>query len=223
MDFGCFRVNELVECPRESSMKSDHRIPFHPSRTALAGCPTNPTGGAGFCVCGEGGMRNRDLKWGSRGMRGKPWWKSLPAEDRFWSSVMPAGECLFWVGGTSKSGYGRIRGDDRRLIFAHRFSYQLRYGNIPDGLVIDHLCRNRLCVNPLHLEAVSDAVNILRGRGVSAANARKTHCCRGHEFTPDNTYMRHDIKGRCCVECRKIRKKKWNEDRSEGRAVRNGD
>jgi hypothetical protein len=68
-------------------------------------------------------------------------------------------------------------------------AYELAIGPIPEGLTIDHLCRNRGCVNPAHLEAVTNRTNLLRGDGIAALNARKTHCKRGHEFTPENTYV----------------------------------
>lgn len=87
----------------------------------------------------------------------------------------------------SQTGYGQI-GVRRRKLYAHRLSYEIFRGPIPEGLTIDHLCRNRRCVNPFHLEAVTIRVNLLRGDGVSACHARQTHCQQGHEYTPSNTY-----------------------------------
>jgi hypothetical protein len=82
----------------------------------------------------------------------------------------------------------------------------LLVGPIPEGLTIDHLCRVRHCVNPAHLEAVSERVNILRGNGAGARNARKTHCVKGHAFTPDNLYR--DYQGyRRCRRCHIDRQK----------------
>jgi hypothetical protein len=103
------------------------------------------------------------------------------------------------------NGYPRVwfsKHDDK---LAHRVSYEWSGGDIPEGLTIDHLCRNRWCVNPAHMEVVSRGENNLRGGSPWAVNKRKTHCHRGHEFTPANTYlylgMRH------CRECARLRKK----------------
>jgi hypothetical protein len=96
-----------------------------------------------------------------------------------------ATECWEWGGERNENGYGRThRGG--RYIGAHRAVYELLVGPIPEGLVLDHLCRNPPCVNPAHLEPVTNKTNILRGVGVGAVNAQKTHCIRGHEFTPEN-------------------------------------
>jgi hypothetical protein len=92
---------------------------------------------------------------------------------------------------------------NRVRLLAHRASYEAFIGPIPDGMTIDHLCRNRKCVNPSHLEAVPMRVNVLRGVGVTAKNAVKTHCVNGHEFNDQNTYS--DSKGRSCRACKRER------------------
>ncbi len=95
--------------------------------------------------------------------------------------------CVEFTGAQSK-GYGMIRAAGT-MKWAHRAMYELMIGPIPDGMTIDHLCRNTLCVNPGHLEVVTSAVNTMRGTGAGPTNAAKTHCNHGHEFTPENTYV----------------------------------
>lgn len=114
-----------------------------------------------------------------------------------------ADECWTWRGNILPHGYARFRDDVGRWSYVHRFSYERFVGPIPDGLTIDHLCRNRACSNPAHLEAVTDRVNVLRGTGPSARNARKTHCDNGHSYDEDS-YM--TAKGwRVCRICRRER------------------
>lgn len=105
--------------------------------------------------------------------------------------------CWVWTGAKQKDGYGTISDNGRRP--AHRVSYERFVGPLIKGLTIDHLCRNRLCVNPDHLEQVTFKENVLRGVGPTAVNARKTHCIRGHELTKENILP--NAKGRVCRQC----------------------
>jgi hypothetical protein len=120
---------------------------------------------------------------------GKP---AAPIADRFWRLVDKTDTCWNFTGSTAR-GYGQFsvqvapgKWKSRR---AHRVAYELLVGPIPEGLQLDHLCRNRRCVNPDHLEPVTNRVNTLRGVTIVAAHAGKTHCDNGHEFTPENTYV----------------------------------
>ena len=91
------------------------------------------------------------------------------------------------------------------MVLAHRLIYAWTHGYIPEGLVIDHLCRNGLCINVEHLEAVTNVENVMRGEGVCAKNARKTHCKRGHILSLENIYNRANGR-RDCKLCDKERR-----------------
>lgn len=114
----------------------------------------------------------------------------MDRHERFWSKVV-AGDsdsCWEWNGAHVPKGYGSIgHWNGRSQESAHRAMVELLTGcRVPVGMQIDHLCRNRGCVNPWHLEVVSPRTNVLRGVGRSAENAAKTHCKRGHELAGSN-------------------------------------
>ena len=113
--------------------------------------------------------------------------------------------CWNWTGALARGGYGAFEGD-RGTTKSHRWAYAHYIGPIPDGLVIDHLCRNRKCCNPQHLEAVTQKENVKRGNSGKYQRNRKTHCKRGHELTVENTYTQQS--GRTCRTCLKAREKK---------------
>ena len=121
-------------------------------------------------------------------------------------TVDPDTGCWNWTLAPNDGGYGlaRLGGKPERRIMAHRWSWEHHVGPIPDGLQIDHLCRNKICVNPAHLEPVTPRENNLRSTSMAAIHARKTHCIRGHEFTDENTYRRGDNNARQCRACRRL-------------------
>lgn len=138
------------------------------------------------------------------------------AEERFYYYADTSGECWNWTGPISPYGYGIMRGKDIPSRHAHRFGYILLRGPIPDSLVLDHLCRNRRCVNPDHLEPVTNTENVMRGEGFAPKNAAKTHCDAGHEFTPENTYTRSRKQGgRQCKTCTLDRKRERYQARKQ--------
>lgn len=124
-----------------------------------------------------------------------------PIGDRLWEKVEKTETCWLWTAKKHPRGYGHIwsGGSHGRTLQAHRVAYELLKGPIPEGLTLDHLCRNTSCVNPDHLEPVTMSVNLLRGDGLPAKNARKTHCHRGHEFTAKNTYTRPNGQRQCRI------------------------
>ncbi len=138
---------------------------------------------------------------------------------RFWSQVEFTEACWNWTGSQNGTGYGRFW--DGTNTYAHRWSYEFCVGPIPDGLQIDHLCRNRGCVNPEHLEAVTPQTNTLRGVGLTAQNAVKTHCVRGHPYNEANTY--YEKKGRQCRVCTKLRSRVKRAKQRERAAALKGD
>lgn len=124
-------------------------------------------------------------------------------EGRFWAKVRKAGplECWIWTAPPASTGYGQFWKDGTNR-GAHVVAWEMLRGEIPEGLQLDHLCRNRACVNPWHLEPVTIGVNVLRGEGITAVHAAKTHCANGHEFTPANTYITKEG-WRQCRECKR--------------------
>ena len=120
--------------------------------------------------------------------------------EKFWEKVKKTDTCWLWQSGVNQAGYGRFWIKNKGAVMAHRFSYELVKGKIPAIKCLDHLCRIHNCVNPDHLEVVSVRENIMRGIGITAVNARKTECKRGHPLDSDNVYCYRST--RQCKQCR---------------------
>ncbi len=122
---------------------------------------------------------------------------------RFWSYVRkgPASECWEWLS-AKRGGYGRFSLGDH-LVAAHRLAYELLFGPIPEGMCLDHLCRNHGCVNPYHLQPVPPRTNTLRGVGPTAVNTQKAHCPKGHPYDTTNTGYTNGGKSRRCLACKR--------------------
>ena len=123
---------------------------------------------------------------------------ALPMPERFWSHVIRwDADCWTWVGPHQSIGYA-IFGKT----VAHRVAYELSVGPVPAGMELDHLCRNRGCVNPAHLEPVTRRENVMRSDSFAAVNAAKTHCPNGHPYSGGNLHVRPNGDRRCrtCVK-----------------------
>lgn len=133
------------------------------------------------------------------------------SDDRFWVRVRPTGFCWEWTGRPNKGGYGQVtRRGKPRLV--HRLAYEMLVGPIPEGLDLDHLCRNTICVNPDHLEPVTNRENTMRSFNFIRFNAEATHCPEGHEYAGLNLYV--TTKGwRECRTCKRERNRRYERNR----------
>lgn len=122
-----------------------------------------------------------------------------PVRERFWESVDASGDCWEWTGALTPRGYGLASHHDGGSMRVHRIAYELLVGPIPDGYVLDHLCRNRVCVNPAHLEPVTPAENGRRSPHPRRRTLRP-FCARGHVLN-EATTVRGSDGYRRCYEC----------------------
>ena len=138
----------------------------------------------------------------------KPTPRKRPLWERFDEKVTRSTNgCWVWRGGLDKDGYGIFWvSETERARRVHRLSYERHRGRIPDGMMLDHLCRNPHCVNPGHLEPVTCAENLARSPlTLNSKNRKKTHCHRGHLFDETNTGLQGD--GRFCRVCTRERRR----------------
>ncbi len=135
-------------------------------------------------------------------------------DERFWIRVDASGDCWEWTGSCNRGGYGNfsVKGVP---INAHRYAWSSLIGPIPPKAVVDHMCRNRRCVNPDHLRIVSQRENIMSGYSPKALVHRSDRCIRGHLFTPANT-GRYAYGGRRCRQCRREHEARLSAERRVG-------
>ena len=128
--------------------------------------------------------------------------------ERFFSKIIIRNDCWIWCAFIN-DGYGKFSIKDIdgkwKQYFAHRVSWEIFNGRIPSEMVLDHICRNRACVNPSHLRAVDEKTNVIENSlSFVAMNVLKTHCPSGHEYSPTNTRISKK-NGRYCLECKRIK------------------
>jgi hypothetical protein len=136
--------------------------------------------------------------------------------ERFWPRVdkRPDG-CWIWTGSTDGHGYGQFRADGT-MVKAYRWAYEDTHGPVPAGLELDHVCRVRRCVNPDHLEPVTHRENVLRGESITADQAKRTHCPKGHPYSGANLKIRPNGKRRCVTCHRESERRRKARQRSSG-------
>ena len=127
---------------------------------------------------------------------------------RWEQKIIRTDGCWEWIGCLSQKGYGRFWVGGGKTLDAHKIAYEKAFGPVPMDMVIDHLCRNRSCVNPEHMEVVTNSENVLRGTGHTANNKRKTHCPNGHLYEGTNLYVTPEGY-RGCRACRNDHSKTW--------------
>jgi hypothetical protein len=167
------------------------------TRCTIEGCD-KPHYGRGWC-------NMHYMRWYTKGTTDDPYVPTL--SERFWSKVDAEGDCWEWTGAINPNGYGVFRVGSKNE-GAHRFAYTDLVRQIDPGKVIDHLCKNRKCVNIDHLEMTTYSENNKRGAATAVIKnkwSKVTHCKRNHEFTPENT-----LNGprRGCRACRDDRRRK---------------
>jgi hypothetical protein len=143
-------------------------------------------------------------------------------DNRIWSRIAETPDgCWEWQGSRNTLGYGRVHIKEltgRTMVFAHRLVYEILVHDIPDGLEIDHLCKNKACCNPDHLDPVTCAVNLSRSPTASTLAAQATHCPSGHPYDGENLWVWNGI--RLCRTCKREQWRMWHTRRREAKALK---
>jgi len=133
--------------------------------------------------------------------------KAAAADARFWRDTEQGDGCWEWKGYKRPDGYGSIWNGETNVL-AHRYSWELARGPVPDGLGLDHICRNRACVKPTHLEPVTQSTNLSR-------MPPRSVCKKGHPLVPGNVYLYPKSGARLCITCHPERRPNWFPDEEQ--------
>lgn len=173
------------------------------------------------CGCGEATLIAKQTRTSRGWVKGEPLRfiyghhqrvkPRRPPLESFLAKVDKTDTCWLWTGATRPTGYGQFWLNGQ-CIGAHRAAYLLLVGPIPEGLQLDHLCRTPRCVNPAHLEPVTQLENTMRGESFAVTNALKTHCPNGHPYSIENT-LHSRTSGRICRICRRAREASYKRAR----------
>ena len=191
-------------CSRECYFAAcrDDAAATPPGRCAVEGCD-QPHHCKGYCQ--KHYVRWR--KYGDPHIVNQPKHLAPSTAQRFWAKVDRSGgpdACWPWTASKRENGYGQYTVSGKNWL-PHRYAYTEVIGPIPEGMDLDHLCRNPACVNPAHLEPVTHRENVLRSDNFAAHYATQTRCKHGHELTPENIYLWRGT--RYCRECRRSRRR----------------